>query len=209
MQDFKFKKKLGQNFLKNKQIIEKIVTSIAPTEKDLILEIGPGAGAITKELKRYNCKLIAFEIDKETYEFLKPLEDDKTKVVYEDFLEIDLNEYLKNEVYDKLYIIGNLPYYITTAILEKIMDSGIKHETVTIMIQKEVADRFTASPKTKEYGYMTVILNYWYDIKKITKVSSNDFIPKPKVDSAVVQLILNKKSSIELEKFKKLITSSS
>lgn len=205
MQDFKFKKKFGQNFLKNKQIIEKIVTSINPTNEDLIIEIGPGAGAITKELKRYNSKLIAFEIDNDTYEFLKPLEDERTKIVYTDFLEIDLKEYLKNENYKKLYIIGNLPYYITTPIIEKIMESNIDHESVTIMIQKEVADRFTAIPKTKEYGYMTVLLNYWYDIKKITKVSNNDFVPKPKVDSAVVQLKFNKKSNIEVDKFKKLI----
>ena len=115
--------------------------------------------------KKYNCQLIAFEIDQETHKYLDKLEDDKTKIIYSDFLEVDLKQILNDYIYDKLYIIGNLPYYITTPIIEKIIDSKINPESITIMVQKEVGDRFLASPHTKEYGYITVLLNYWYDMK--------------------------------------------
>ncbi len=208
MAKFKFKKKYGQNFLKNELVIEKIVTSINPCEKDLIIEIGPGGGAITRRLKNYNSNLIAFEIDRETEKYLKPLENDKTHIVFEDILEVDLKEKIKDIKYDNLYFIGNLPYYITTPIIEKVIDSGLNYKSFTIMVQKEVADRFLATPHTKEYGYMTVILNYWFNIKKIADVPREDFVPAPNVDSTVLILERKENNPIDYDKFKTLLKDS-
>lgn len=208
LKKFNYKKKYGQNFLKNISIIEKIVTSISPSSDDLIIEIGPGAGAITKKLKDYGSPLIAFEIDEETKQFLLPLEDEKTHIEYADFLELDLKSYLSSYTYRKLFIVGNLPYYITTPIVEHIIDSHVEAESITIMVQKEVAERFLAKPKTKEYGYMTVLLNYHFAIEKITDVPKSDFIPAPKVDSTVLKLKPKKNQTIDYEFFKKLLKSS-
>lgn len=208
MTKFTFKKKYGQNFLKNESIANKIVSAISPTEKDLIIEIGPGAGAITKKLKTYGAKLIAFEIDTDTKKYLDTLEDDKTTIIYEDFLTVNIKEIIKNYNYEKLYIIGNLPYYITTPILEKIIDERINPESIVVMVQKEVGERFTAKPHTKEYGYMTVLLNYWFDLEKVTNVNRSEFIPSPNVDSMVIKL--NKKATIDVnyDKFKKILMDS-
>ena len=208
MAKFKFKKKYGQNFLQDGHTIEKIVESISPTEDDLIIEIGPGAGAITKELKRYGATLVAFEIDEETKKYLLPLEDDKTKIIYQDFLELDMERFLKDYEYKNLYFIGNLPYYITTPIIEHIIDSSIEHESLTIMVQKEVADRFLSKPAHKEYGYMTVLLNYHYEISKVTDVDRRKFIPAPKVDSTVLKLTRKEKSELDYSKFKQLLKDS-
>lgn len=208
MSNFKFKKRFGQNFLQDDTVIEKIARSISPKERDLIIEIGPGAGAVTKLLKKFNCPLIAFEIDEDTKKYLSPLEDDKTHVVYSDFLSIDLEEYLKNFDYDKLYIIGNLPYYITTPIVEHIIASGIPHESLTIMVQKEVAERFAATPGHREYGYMTVLLKYNYDIIKLTDVDRSKFYPRPNVDSTVIKLIRKNSPKIDYELFKTILKQS-
>ena len=207
--NFNFKKKYGQNFLQNKIIINKIVNLIDASEDDLIIEIGPGAGALTKELKKYNCKLISFEIDEDTKEYLLPLEDDKTKIIYDDFLNVDINQYLKKYKYNKLYIIGNLPYYITTPIITKIIDSNINVDKQVYMVQKEVADRFSAKPGSKEYGSITVFLNYFYEVKKEFIVGKGNFKPQPKVDSAIVSFKSKKlDNSIDIEFFKKLVKDS-
>lgn len=208
MDNFRFKKRYGQNFLKNQDIIEQITNSISPTPKDLIVEIGPGGGAITRKLKKYGSRLVAIEIDEETKPLLNPLEDEKTSIKYADFLEIDLNKFLNDYSYEKLYMIGNLPYYITTPIIEHIIDSRIPLESLTIMVQKEVADRFLAIPGTKEYGYMTVLLNYHFDIKKITDVSKKDFEPMPKVDSTVIKLIKKEEQDIDYDRFKQFFKDS-
>lgn len=205
MAKFKFKKKYGQNFLNNREVIEKIVSSVNPTENDLIIEIGPGGGVITKQLKKYKANIIAFEIDEETKKFLSKLEDDKTKIIYSDFLEIDLPKFLSAYTYEKLYVIGNLPYYITTPIIEHLINSKVEIESLTIMVQKEVADRFLAKPKTKEYGYMTVLINYNFDIEKIIEVKNTDFTPMPKVNSTVIKLIRKEKEPLNYDNFKKLL----
>ena len=199
MSKFEFKKRFGQNFLQNDVVADKIVDSINPSPNDLIVEIGPGAGAITKKLKKYNSNLMAFEIDEDTKKYLLPLEDDKTKIIYSDFLDADLKNTISTVNYDKLYIIGNLPYYITTPIIEKIIDSQVCPESITIMVQKEVGERFIARPHTKEYGYMTVLLNYWFDLEKIADVNRKDFYPVPKVDSMVIKLSKKEVAKIDYE----------
>lgn len=188
MTKFNFKKKYGQNFLTDEKIINKITTSITSTPDDLIIEIGPGSGALTKKLKLMNSHLLAFEIDEETKKFLLPLEDEKTHIIYEDFLETNIQEKISHIPYKKLFIIGNLPYYITTPILQKIIDSNINPTNITVMVQKEVANRFLAKPKNKEYGYMTVLLNFHFKLSKVCDVSKNAFKPIPKVDSTVIKL---------------------
>lgn len=208
MSKFKFKKKYGQNFLKDSNVIDKIIDSISPSPDDLIIEIGPGGGALTKKLKDYNAHLLAFEIDEETKKYLLPLEDTKTKIIYGDFLEINVDQELKRITFNNIYIIGNLPYYITTPILEKIIDSKINPESITIMVQKEVAGRFLAKPAHREYGYMTVLLNYHFSISKICDVPKSAFYPSPKVDSTVLKLEKKVLKPVDYRQFKNIIKES-
>ena len=199
----KAKKSLGQNFLIDKNVISKIVAEVSACENDLIIEVGPGQGALTKELKKYNANLIAYEVDRDLITILSKLEDDKTKVIWQDFLKSDIKEDIKNIKYNKLYIVGNLPYYITTPIIEHIMDSDINLDKLVIMVQKEVADRFLAKPHSKEYGYITVVLNYYFDISKVTDVSKYAFKPVPKVESTVLRLVpKNNKEDLDFNKYK-------
>lgn len=182
----KAKKSLGQNFLIDKNIIKKIVDEVDSNESDLIIEIGPGRGALTKELKQKSSKIIAYELDTDLKPILEKLEDDKVKVIYKDFLLSNINEDIKDIKYNNLYLIGNLPYYITTPIIEHVISEKINFEKFTIMVQKEVADRFLAKPKSKDYGYITLVLKYYFDASKVTDVSKYSFDPVPKVESAVI-----------------------
>ena len=183
----KANKSLGQNFLQDKNIIGKIVDSIDLASNDLVIEIGPGQGALTRALKEKDVQLIAFEIDERMHECLDSLEDNKTKIIYDDILKVDLKEYLLTFRYNKLYVIANLPYYITTPIIEKFLKSDIRFDAIVVMVQNEVADRFSAKPGTRDYGYMTVLINSLYDVKKLFIVKNTCFNPMPKVDSAVVK----------------------
>lgn len=188
---FDYNKSLGQNFLKDKNIINKIVDSINPSKEDLIIEIGPGAGSLTKELVKKYSDIICFEIDTRLESTLKEINSDKLKIIFKDFLKIDLKEYIDPK-YKKIYFVGNLPYYITTAIINKIIEESNPYE-ITIMIQKEVALRFMAKPHTREYSSISAFLQYNFDIEKVCSVSKNCFEPIPKVDSMVIKLKRNKK----------------
>ena len=186
MDGFKYKKSLGQNFLHDKNIIKKIIESSELTEDSLVLEVGPGEGALTKELISTKAKIISFEIDKRLEETLAKIKYDNLTIIYEDFLKIDLKNVLKNYKYKKIHLIANLPYYITTPIINKVINETEVEEMI-IMVQKEVADRFKAKPNTKEYNSLSVFLQYNFEIQLVTIVSKNSFIPKPKVDSAVIK----------------------
>ena len=212
--EFKHKKRYGQNFLRN-NIIPKRIISAADIKKDsLVIEIGPGAGIMTKLLANNpNVKqVLAYEIDTSLEEILdiNLMGLDNIDIIYDDFLNRDVKSDLKNYKYSNLYVVANLPYYITTPIITKIIEENIDLEKMVIMIQKEVADRFSAKPKSKEYGSITVFLNYYFDIKKEFVVSRNEFNPKPNVDSMVISL--NKKKNSynvkDKEKFFKLIKDS-
>ena len=165
MYGFDYKKSLGQNFLKDDNIVNKIVNSIDYKENNIVIEIGPGAGALTKKLLCRVDKAILYEIDTRLDEILnKELKDyNNYEIIFDDFLKRDINEDLKKYNYDNLYIVANLPYYITTPIINKIIDDKIPAREITIMIQKEVADRLCAIPGTREYGQITVFLNYFYE----------------------------------------------
>ena len=211
MIEHNFKKKYGQNFLQDKNIIEKIVNVASPCSNDLIIEIGPGSGALTEILTKYS-PTISYEIDTD----LKELLNDKfgnnpnSKIIFDDFLNRNVKEDIKEFNYNKLYVIANLPYYITTPIIEKIINEKLDIEKMVIMVQKEVGDRFSSKPKTKDYSSITIYLNYYYDIKKEFIVSKNVFYPKPNVDSMVISLSkkVNRIKADDEEKFLKLVRDS-
>lgn len=207
--NFNFKKKFGQNFLIDKDKTQRIVDLINANEDDLIIEIGPGAGALTKRLVKKNAKLICYEIDEDTKEYLLPLENDKTKIVYKDFLTANVKEDIKDIEYKNLYIVGNLPYYITTPIIEKIIKEEVTVKKMVFMVQKEVGERFASKPNTREYGSITVFLNYYFNIKQEFIVGRKCFNPSPNVDSVVISL--NQKAErkqVDMKKFDKLVRDS-
>ena len=211
MKSFNYKKNFGQNFLINESIIDQITDSISPTTKDLILEIGCGTGNLTKKLKKYKAQVLGFEIDLETKNYLNKLLDDKTNFIFKDFLKLDIKKIIDNHDYNNLFIVGNLPYYITTPIVEKIIHSDLNEQGITIMVQKEVGDRFLSQPGKKTYGYFTVLLNYFYEINKICDVPKECFEPMPKINSIVLHLKRKKIKSediIDIELFQKLLKDS-
>ena len=212
MNDFRFKKKFGQNFLVDKNIVEKIASDIDILPNSLVIEIGCGDGKLTRVLCDKFDKVIGYEIDLEVKKNLfDNLRDfDNFEIIFDDFLKRDVISDIENVDYDNLYIVANLPYYITTPIISKIIEEKIPACEIVIMIQKEVADRLCALVGTKEYGQLTVFLNYFYDIKRVTNVSKNSFVPKPKVDSAVIKMV--KKDNLEyvkdLDFFRKIVKDS-
>ena len=205
MKSFDYKKSLGQNFLMDKNIIRKISESVNPEKNDLIVEIGPGAGALTKELVKKDCDVICFEIDTRLKEILEKIESDRLNIVFNDFLKVNLKEYIDETKYNKIYFIGNLPYYITTAIINKIINESTPQE-ITVMVQKEVGDRFMSKPNSRDYGSLSVFLQYNFDVTRVVNVNKRCFEPVPKVDSVVVKLTKNKKYEAKNEeKFYKLV----
>lgn len=180
------KKKYGQNFLINEKIIKDIVNLLDNVkENDLIIEIGPGKGALTKYLINVPCKIKCIEIDEDMHKYLDKYESDKCSIIYKDILQVNLKELANN--FNNICIIGNLPYYITTPIIDNLI-KNLNAKKMIFMVQKEVADRFAACPNTKDYGYYTLYLNYYYNVKKEIYVSKNNFNPIPKVDSEVISL---------------------
>ena len=186
---FELKKKFGQNFIIDENIINSIVEKSGIDKETLIIEIGPGAGSLTYKLGQSAKNVICYEID----DTLKPLLDENiselnnTKIIYQDFLKADVASELKKYDYKKLYVVANLPYYITTPIIVKVVEDYIPVDKMVVMVQKEVGNRFKANPGTKEYSSLSVFLDYYFDVKKIMDVSANVFMPKPNVDSIVVE----------------------
>lgn len=198
MGEFKHKHSLGQNFLKDKGVLAKIIDSVDVKEEDLIIEVGPGQGALTKFLKLFKANLRCFEVDTRVKKYLDSFEDEKTKVIYNDFMKVDLEEETKDIDYKDLYVIANLPYYITTPIIEKMISSPLNVKAMVLMVQNEVADRLSAKPGTKDYGAITVYLNYYYNVEKLFFVHRSAFDPAPNVDSAVIKLS-KKENELELK----------
>ena len=201
--DVKFKKKFGQNFLKDINIVKRIVDVSGIDSNSLVIEVGPGGGVMTRELASRAKNVLAYEIDNDLEdELFKRLEGfDNVDVLFQDFLTSDLVNDVANYEYDKLYFVSNVPYYITTPILLKIIESGLDFNKIVIMVQKEVGDRFTTLPGNREYGSITVLLNYFYDVKKEFFVSRKQFVPEPNVDSLIVSFS-EKKDKLKLNDFK-------
>ena len=206
MEKHVFKKKFGQNFLKDNNVLLEIVKNLDVSENDLIIEIGPGAGALTKHLKTLGCKILAYEIDTSLENTLKKLEDNNLKVIFKDFMQTNLVDDLKDYQYDNLYLVANLPYYITTPILERAMECELKFKEIIVMVQDEVAKRLTSFVGNKEFGAFTVLLDYFYEREYLFFVDRKAFYPIPNVDSAVMKLTLKENVDIiDLKKFKKFI----
>ncbi len=210
--DFKFKKKYGQNFLKDTNIVKKIVNCADILSNSLVLEVGPGAGIMTKELANVADFVVAYEIDKDLDEQIRNRLSgvSNVDVIYKDFLNADLSSDLEKYNYDNLYFVSNVPYYITTPIIMKLISSKLNFKKIVMMVQKEVGDRFSAFPGGKEYGSITVLLNYFYDIKREFNVSRKQFIPEPNVDSVIISFTEKKNKLFvkDLSKFQKIVRDS-
>ena len=187
--NFNFKKKFGQNFIIDENIIKSIITKSDIDENTLVIEIGVGAGALTIGLSQVAKNVLCYEIDETLKQVLDvTLKNEKNvDIIYKDFLQADIKNDIKKYEYKKIYVIANLPYYITTPIIVRIIESKIDVDKIVVMVQKEVGDRFKASPNTKDYNSLSVFLNYYFDIRKLLDVSRNVFMPKPNVDSIVVE----------------------
>lgn len=189
---FSFKKSLGQNFLIDPNILRNIVSHADLTDKTGVIEIGPGIGALTEHLARNAGKVVAFEIDGR---LLPVLEDtmspyDNVTIINQDVLEADLNRVVEEQFgeYDDIVVVANLPYYVTTPIIMKFLLGKVPIRGMVIMMQKEVADRITASPSTKAYGSLSIAVQYYMDAEVSMIVPKTVFIPQPNVESAVLKL---------------------
>ncbi len=186
-----FRKEFGQNFLTNRMIPEDIADNCTDSAESMILEIGPGVGCLTQELALRYKKVVAVEIDKGLIPVLSRTmaEYDNVTVINADIMDIDLSELV--EKYSSgmpVAVCANLPYYITTPILMRLLESGVKFTSITVMIQNEVAARLAAKPGSSDYGAITAVLGYYGTVRKLFKVSAGNFLPPPKVDSAVVRI---------------------
>ena len=190
-----FRKEFGQNFLINRDVVGRIADSAAETEDTMILEIGPGIGCLTKELAERYEKVVAIEIDRGLIPILgKTLADYPHVTVIEgDVMKLDLAEIIEREAAGRrVAVCANLPYYITTPILMRLLELHLPLTAITVMIQSEVADRLAAPAGSGEYGSITAVLGYYGEVKRLFTVSAGNFMPAPKVASAVVQLSLYK-----------------
>lgn len=184
------KKGYGQNFIIEPAIVEKIATAAVEDEDCFVIEVGPGIGALTECLCQRSNHVVAFEIDKRMPPVLKAeIDSSGLEIILQDFLEVDIDQviqtYRKNE--QKVVFVSNLPYYITTPILFKLFEAKESIESITVMMQKEVGQRFLAGENEKEYNALSVIWQYKCDVKKVTDVSRHVFWPSPRVDSVVLQ----------------------
>lgn len=186
--DFHFSKSFGQNFLITPRVPEKIAESAQIDENTTVLEIGPGIGCLTQCLAKRAKKVVAVEIDDRLIPILQETlgDFDNVQVVHNDILKTDLKTLFAGE--EKLAVCANLPYNITTPILVYLLESGLPFESITVMVQKEVAQRFCAEKGSKDYGAVTLFLNYYTKPKLLFPVAAGNFLPKPRVDSAVLRL---------------------
>ena len=199
-------KNLGQNFLIDDETVAGIVEAASVSKEDLIIEIGPGLGTLTKELLERAGKVICIELDKRMIEILEDRFSmyDNFKVINEDVLKVNLKDIIQKEKIKKTKIVANLPYYITTPIIMKLLEEELELESITVMIQKEVADRLIAVPGQKNTGAITYAIHYYTNPKRILEVPNTSFIPSPKVNSTVVKLNILKTPSIEVKNEKQL-----
>lgn len=199
---FAFQKKFGQNFLIDSNILENIVEAAEITKDDFVLEIGPGIGTMTQYLCEAARQVVAVEIDKMLIPILEDTlsEYDNVEVINQDVLKVDIKSLAKEKNDGKpIKVVANLPYYITTPIIMGLFESGVPIESITIMVQKEVADRMQTGPGSKEYGALSLAVQYYADAKVMLNVSATCFMPRPNVDSAVIKLTRHKEPMVEVK----------
>jgi 16S rRNA (adenine1518-N6/adenine1519-N6)-dimethyltransferase len=185
---FKFTKSLGQNFLIDDTVLIDIVEGAEICEEDFVIEIGPGVGTLTRELLKKAKKVCAIELDSDLIPILKEelKEFENFELIHKDALKVDFNEIIGEEKSVKL--VANLPYYVTTPIIVKLITEGYNFKSLTIMIQKEVAERIDAEPNNKDYGSLSLLVQYYCNTQIVRYVKPTSFIPQPKVDSIVIRL---------------------
>lgn len=196
---FTFKKGLGQNFLTSQNVLEEIVDA---AEIDSgVIEVGPGFGVLTSELAKNSDKVVTIEIDERLIDVLKyTLADyDNVKIVNADILKLDLHKLIQEEFgNEKVSIAANLPYYITTPIITKLLEEKLPLKNIVVMVQKEVALRMAAKPSSKDYGAITVLCQYYTEPSVVTNVPASLFVPPPKVDSAVLRLKIRENPAVHV-----------
>ncbi len=204
---FNFQKRFGQNFLIDTHVLEKIIRSANVTKDDLVLEIGPGIGTMTQYLCEHARQVIAVEIDKNLIPILEDTlsEYDNVKVINEDILKVDIkglaDEYNNGK---PIKVVANLPYYITTPIIMGLLENEVPIDNITVMVQKEVADRMQTGPGSKDYGALSLAVQYYADPYIVANVPPNCFMPRPNVGSAVIRLTLHEEKPVQV-KDKKLM----
>ena len=198
-------KNLGQNFLINQHVIDQIVNSAEITKEDLVIEIGPGLGTLTKQLLERAGKVICIELDERMVNILKDRFSlyENFEIINQDVLKVDLNQIIEKEN-KRCKIVANLPYYITTPIIMKLLESKLNIESITVMIQKEVADRLIAIPGEKLAGAITYTVYYYCESEKILEVPPESFIPEPEVTSEVIKLKLRKDTAVKTNNTQKM-----
>ncbi|MBO5353241.1 MAG: 16S rRNA (adenine(1518)-N(6)/adenine(1519)-N(6))-dimethyltransferase RsmA [Lachnospiraceae bacterium] len=201
--DFMFQKRFGQNFLIDTHVLEKIIKSAEITKDDMVLEIGPGIGTMTQYLCENAREVIAVEIDKNLIPILENdtlAEYDNVTVINEDVLKLDLNALVKERNKgSRIKVVANLPYYITTPIIMGLFESHVPLQSITVMVQKEVADRMQAGPGSKDYGALSLAVQYYARPYIAANVPPNCFMPRPNVGSAVIRLTLHEEPPVQVK----------
>lgn len=210
LNNFKFNKKFGQNFIFDKNLLTAIVNDAKINNQDEVLEVGAGAGTLTKIIASKAKKVVSYEIDKNLTEILQQnLQDvENSKVVFADALKTDIKE-IESHFTQDYCVVANLPYYITTPLIFKFVQETKRVKSLTIMVQKEVAVRMVSKAGDADYGVLTVVLDFYGDVKLLRNVSRNNFMPRPNVDSAIVQIQIKKnKFECNEENFLKTVKAS-
>lgn len=200
--NFNFQKKFGQNFLIDTHVLDKIVAAAGITKEDMVLEIGPGIGTLTQYLCEAAREVVAVEIDRNLIPVLSDTLSayDNVTVLNEDVLKVDLDALVREKNAGKpIKVVANLPYYITTPIIMKLLEENIPVESITVMIQKEVAERMQAEPGGKEYGALSLAVQFYADTYIAANVPPNCFMPRPNVGSAVIRLTKHEKCPVKVQ----------
>ena len=200
--NFSFQKKYGQNFLIDTLVLDKIIRAAGITEDDCVLEIGPGIGTMTQYLAQAAGKVIAVEIDKALIPILSDTLSSyyNVTIINDDVLKLDIRKLVEEENEGKpIKVVANLPYYITTPIIMGLYENHVPIESITVMVQKEVADRMQEEPGSKDYGALSLAVQYYAEPYIVANVPPNCFMPRPKVGSAVIRLTSHKKPPVEVE----------
>ena len=199
---FNFQKKFGQNFLIDTNVLDRIISAAEMTKDDCVLEIGPGIGTMTQYLAEAAREVVAVEIDKALIPILEDTLSayDNVTVINEDILKVDINAIVQERNGGRpIKVVANLPYYITTPIIMGLFEQHVPLKSITIMVQKEVADRMQVGPGTKDYGALSLVVQYYAEPKIVANVPPNCFIPRPNVGSAVIRLTRYEKPPVKVD----------